>query len=226
MADAGLHLIFIDGNHENHRELRSQLPDESGFSPIRPHLWWAPRGQRWKWHGVSFLALGGAVSLDRRMRVAGRSWWPEEATTEEDLQRAIGAGHADVMLTHDAPEGVLDPDLLRIRSSISPARWAILKRIIGAEDLARSRANRELLRRATEAVSPRWLFHGHHHLRHESYLDLASGRKVRVIGLDRDGSGDEQWLVVDLNSLERECQGTPVGKDGSVDTTQRPTGLG
>jgi hypothetical protein len=44
-------------------------------------IWHLPRGHRWRWHGRDWLALGGAVSLDRGVRTAGVNWWPEEEIT-------------------------------------------------------------------------------------------------------------------------------------------------
>ena len=37
-------------------------------------IWHLPRGHRWRWHGRDWLALGGAVSLDRAVRTAGVNW--------------------------------------------------------------------------------------------------------------------------------------------------------
>src|SRR6059058_2673772 len=57
------------------------------------------------WKGLSFLALGGAASIDRKHRRDRYSWWVEEYLTEEDILTAQSSGPVDIMITHDSPYG-------------------------------------------------------------------------------------------------------------------------
>ena len=73
-ADA--ELSFVDGNHEDFTQLAGLRPGPDGRAQVTDRIWYVPRGYRWRWHGRDWLALGGAVSLDRALRTAGADWWP------------------------------------------------------------------------------------------------------------------------------------------------------
>lgn len=148
-------LWFIDGNHDDHDQLAALARAQHetlGPQPVAPRIWWLPRGLRWRWHGRTWLALGGAVSPDRAgpHRIPGVSWWPQEAVTADQAHTIAQAGPADVMVCHDAPAAV------PIVYGPAPAWWDLA-------DLARSDAHRDLLQRVVDDVQPVWLLHGHHH---------------------------------------------------------------
>lgn len=80
---------FVDGNHENYHAL-AELP-------VR------------EWNGgLTVLAMGGATSNDRQYRKEGRSWWPEEMPSEEEMWQCrtsldrVG-WKVDYVVTHEAP---------------------------------------------------------------------------------------------------------------------------
>ncbi len=75
LDDDDLRVIFVDGNHEDHKALR-QLPARAdGFVEVTDRILWAPRGHRWTWQGVRFLALGGAYSIDGQYRKLDSGRW-------------------------------------------------------------------------------------------------------------------------------------------------------
>ena len=80
LGRAGMPLLFVDGNHEDHPKLNQYPVEANGLRKVTDRVWHLPRGFRWQWDGVRFLALGGAHSVDRPYRTAGVSWWSEEAT--------------------------------------------------------------------------------------------------------------------------------------------------
>lgn len=175
LADSGIELWWVDGNHENHQLLRDFYgPTPSAICPIRDHISYLPRGYRFDLDGLTFLCLGGAASIDRDYRVDGESWWREELIDDIDVHVACRLGHADVMLTHDCP---IDVSLVDLR------------------DDAATITNRTRLQQVVDAVSPRYLFHGHYHMRHTTQLGSTT-----VIGLSRDGDPDS-LLVLDLEEL-------------------------
>jgi hypothetical protein len=110
-------LIWIDGNHENHSQLKwlaERQRDADGLVTMRgqdgdgPLVCYAPRGSRWVWSGVRFGTLGGAFSVDHSMRQAGQTWWPGagpggEEPSQEEADRLITGGPLDVLFSHDAP---------------------------------------------------------------------------------------------------------------------------
>jgi predicted phosphodiesterase len=168
--------LFVDGNHENFDLLYSIPVRADGFREVRPRIVHAPRGHRWSWSGVRFLALGGGASIDKQRRTQGESWWPQEQITKTEAKHAIKGGPCDVMLTHDAP---LDVPL------------------VGLMPHPPSQENRLLLQSVLNAVSPRILLHGH---LHHAYRYKLAQPSTLVVGLNCDGT-DGNCVVADLHSI-------------------------
>lgn len=175
----GVRIWFADGNHEDF----TQLESFRNASPVR----WLPRGCRWTWHGRTWLALGGGVSLDRAIRVEGRDWWPEEEITEEQAAEAVAGGPAHVMVTHDCPSGVVHS------FPPPPSFWDL-------RDLARSDRHRERLQGVVDAVRPRWVLHGHLHRSYQLTASFGYG-SCEVTGLDCDGGDGPNWAVLDVRRM-------------------------
>jgi hypothetical protein len=180
-------LQFIDGNHENH-PLLHELAEQGNYGQIAPRIRWLPRGSRWSWHGKTWLALGGAVSVDKLLRTEGVDWFPQEEITDEQEALAVTGGHADVLLCHDAPASV------PLHLGTPPQPW--LPMIPKAED------HRERLQRVCEAVKPSWIFHGHYHKPGDHELETAWGY-CRAISLDMDGT-QGNWGILNTGTMEWE----------------------
>lgn len=115
--------LFIDGNHENFARLNA-LPEEEWrggrVHRVSESVLHLMRGQIFEIDGRSFFTMGGAASHDRQFRKKGRSWWPEELPSEEELARADAAldgcgRRVDYVLTHCAPtlvQGRINPTFL------------------------------------------------------------------------------------------------------------------
>lgn len=185
----GLQLVWVDGNHENLPLLWDRYPvdEATGFAPVRGRVHYAPRGARWTWRDVAFLAAGGAYSIDQDWRRdamakgALRMWWPQEELTDTDVERCAAGGRADVVIAHDCPAGVDVGPLLAV-----PA----------------ADVNRRRLRRVVDAVQPHAVWHGHYHRRTSAMLVLAEGRRVAVEGLGHnEGRPSDATMVVDLEEL-------------------------
>lgn len=165
LASHGIECWWIDGNHENHDWLDAQ-PHDDGFWHAGPLVHCA-RGSRWEWSGVSFLACGGAYSIDKHRRRPHESWWAQETITEADIRRC-GTEMVDVLVTHDAPWGtpnVLGPGTAGDKDSYPE-----------------SAANRRAVAALCDAVEPRLLVHGHYHHR-----NTATYKGTHVEGFGRDG---------------------------------------
>lgn len=173
LRKAGLSLYFVDGNHEDFTRLHSFPLQPDGLRKISARVFHLPRGLRWSWGGVSFLACGGGVSVDRHRRVEGRSWWPEEQLSPADIQACQLAGQADVLISHDCPAGVPIPNLDKT------AHW------FPAEAIAESQRHRVKLLAVARTVTPKLIFHGHYDRDYNTVADLGWG-PVGVRGLDRD----------------------------------------
>jgi len=191
----GLFMVWIDGNHENFDALYDgNWPVTSGgFRKIAENVLYAPRGHRWEWDDVSFLALGGGYSIDKDFRLAtgpiGKYWWPQETLTQREVYEAIEGGECDVMFTHDCPSGV---EIGNPAYKTDPA----------------STQNRMAVRAVVNVAKPLRLYHGHFHHRMDSVLTLEDGHEVEVIslgmweGLPLDGT----WTVLDTTDIKVQKQ--------------------
>jgi hypothetical protein len=108
-------VLFIDGNHENF-DLLNKFPVVEVYSGrahcISENIYHLCRGEIFKINGLSFLAMGGARSIDRYLRKEGESWWKEEAITDDDMKNAaknLERYHysVDYVLTHCAPTRIV-----------------------------------------------------------------------------------------------------------------------
>jgi hypothetical protein len=177
LAEADLPLLFVDGNHDDHEMLADYPIGENGLRRLADRVWHLPRGFRWQWAGVRYLALGGAHSVDRRWRTPGLDWWAGETIGRGDIARVLAGGPADVLVSHDCPAGVVIPG---IDDRLHPPPFPV-------EELRASDEHRSLLRSTLDPVQPRAIWHGHYHVRYSVTADLGYG-PVAVTGLDCDGS--------------------------------------
>jgi Icc-related predicted phosphoesterase len=176
-AQLDITLYVTPGNHEDYVRIEATEIAADGFQHYRENILLAPRGHRWEWHGRSFVSLGGANSIDREHRSVGINWWPEEQISLGDVYRSIEGGHADIMITHEAPRGVQV-----LRHGESDHGWS------GA-GLAYARLSSDVIRQAVDHIKPDILFHGHYHWFHDTHATLYDGLDhytTQVIGLDKD----------------------------------------
>lgn len=181
--------ILLAGHPRSHMALRPRgvwWSDNTRRRPISHHITHLPRGHRFELDGVSFLALGGAYSIDKPYRIVNESWWPEETITDEEMALAISGGPVDVMLTHDAPTGVnpFGPETVGNKDEY-PESWQ----------------NRLRLRMVVDACTPRVLFHGHYH---HTYRERLEDTGTEVIGLGRDGDVTS-WRVLNPADVVTPC---------------------
>jgi Calcineurin-like phosphoesterase len=194
----GLRMLWVDGNHDDHPGLAHLAPDGHGLGPVADQIWHLPRGYRWTWGGLRFLALGGAHSIDRRFRTPGQDWWPQEAITPVQALAAIAQGPADVMVTHDCPSGVTPAGLV----TPLPSAWV-------PEEPAAD-AHRALLGSVVDEVGPAWLIHGHYHARYTAHR-AGPSRTCQVEGLSREGDSLANNIAVwDLAEMRRVTQAADV----------------
>lgn len=183
-ARHGVTLLWCDGNHECFAALYALPVDPgTGLRTIRPHIFHLPRGLRWDWHGKVWMALGGAVSVDRHMRTEGKSWWPEETLSDQDVARAIDGGPVDVIVAHDTASGYEIPGL-------APDGF-FPQHLIYESEIHRRRVGE-----IVDATKPTVLYHGHYHVSYTAYRG-----DTRIVGLAADDSSFvKNAMVLDLTS--------------------------
>jgi hypothetical protein len=172
-AELGLRLLCVNGNHENWARLDHLWAEQrwqDGDGSLKPigvsdHVTLLPRGHRWDMGGRSFVALGGAPSVNRLLLTEGSDWWPSEVIREEHVAVPIAGGHAEVMLTHDTPGPpyCTEPVADTIRNN--PRGWP-------DSILAYADEGIELLTRAVVGVKPLLLAHGHFHVAGQTVVRL------------------------------------------------------
>jgi hypothetical protein len=202
----GLTVLFVDGNHDDHDWLATQPVQANGLRRLRDNVWHLPRGFRWQWAGVRFLACGGAYSVDRQWRTLGTSWWAGETISDTDVDRCTTGGPVDVLVAHDCPAGVMIPGI-DDRTTPTPFPPAAL---------AEAAVHRQQLRRIVDAVQPWMIWHGHYHVPHVSDADLGYGT-VGVVGLDCDGTDLHRNVALtdirDLTTINNQLRREAAGRD-------------
>ncbi|AID58962.1 metallophosphoesterase [Mycobacterium phage Gaia] len=189
LVEYGVTLYWVDGNHDSHERIAAHMPSShTPWSfPEYPNIIHLPRGYRWVWFGKTWMALGGAVSVDKMHRAEGKSWWAGETLTLEDVERA-SRGKVDVIIAHDCPFGVRIP-------GVGPASeggngWPVWV-------LQESEEHRRLVRAVVESTRPTLYLHGHYHLRYQAFYQYIDGARCLVQGLDCDGSSmDRNTLFI------------------------------
>lgn len=194
----GIPVMFLDGNHDKVSHLMETYGeddrDPDGFLSIRPYVRYIPRGTSWVWGGLRFLALGGAYSVDKFIRLKqekdrdmapGSLWFPEEEMTDGEVHVAINnvpGGRVDVILAHDKPAGS------------TPAG--------DFKDLPLCLPNQRRLRAAVDILEPQAFYHGHLHHRYVQRMEYTAARSgvrkdVLVRGLGCDGMAGDSWVLFD-----------------------------
>jgi hypothetical protein len=199
-------LYFIDGNHEDFPRLYAKKIGEDGTRKVRANIFHLPRGFRFTWEGYRVLALGGAASIDKPFRREGRSWWPEELITEEDVQASIEGGPVDILLAHDSPRSA--PNSV----TDDPYGQSEASRYFGGDMVYACNEHRRQLQRVTDVVTPRLVFHGHYHMAMTGLFHHEDDARTsaRVFGLDQ-GTGRlprhtmtlrTDWVAEELSALD------------------------
>lgn len=119
-AEAKLHLshikptiLCIHGNHEIRPAniLTYKTREWNGgivwYEEEYPNLLFAKDGEIYTLNGLNYLAIGGAYSVDKHLRLRrGAGWWEDEQPSDEIkryVEEQIRAHKVDVILSHTCP---------------------------------------------------------------------------------------------------------------------------
>lgn len=188
LSKQNVELWFIDGNHEDFTMIESYPYDDRGLQKVTKHIFRIPRGYAWSWGDKVLVGMGGAASVDMRFLKSGYDWFPQEKITEEDFQKTVSHGSADVLFTHEAP---FIPKVKLGLSSNSSASG------LTPEDEERCAKGREYVAKAIDSLNVKLHMHGHHHIPYVSDFLGAT-----VIGVDCDKKPfDDNAVELDLREL-------------------------
>lgn len=108
-------ILWVDGNHENHDWIDSLEVSKWHCGKVHHitdnciHLM---RGQVYKLNNKKFFTMGGGDSIDKFMRLPGRSWWEREMPSSSEFTEAMANlkrynNTVDYIITHVAPDNIL-----------------------------------------------------------------------------------------------------------------------
>lgn len=100
LSDKPWTTLFIVGNHENFDLLKEFKTVDKFNKPVRQiadSIFLLERGEIYTIENKTFFSMGGAYSIDKNIRMLGKSWWPEEIPSckefeygLENLEKIIG----------------------------------------------------------------------------------------------------------------------------------------
>lgn len=185
-----MELYFVDGNHDNHEYLAGLPTEEDGTRTVSERVHYLPRGLRWTWGTVDFLAMGGAYSVDRPQRTIGESWWPGEVISGAESYQAGAEGKTHVLISHDCPDGVSIPGL----------EEGVF--YFGQEQIDRANEARQMLTSLVLETEPNAIFCGHFHVRYDEavrYNDHTTD--VHILNCNGTAYTDNMYVTT-LEQLE------------------------
>lgn len=164
LKDANNQMYIIRGNHDN----PAYFKNDSGYSNIE----FLKDYSVLKIAGLNILLAGGAISIDRKSRKIGSSYWQDEEFVyrESLVEKALeGLKSVDIVVTHNSPAEFYPQE---INSSV--IAWS--KR----DDQLLSDLNKERYRHTmllnflvAKNLKPKHWYYGHFHTSHfESFEDI------------------------------------------------------
>lgn len=111
----GIKLFCIHGNHENRPQNIPSYKDTEYrggkvmYEEAYPNLLFAVDGEIYDFDGIKAIAIGGAYSVDKDIRIlSGNKWWNDEQPSDEIKQRVESKldsvnWSVDIVLSHTCP---------------------------------------------------------------------------------------------------------------------------
>lgn len=106
-------IFCIQGNHEERPENIKTYKEREMFGgkvfveDDNPNLIFAKNGELYNIDNKSVLVIGGAYSVDKKMRLMyGYQWFKDEQLTEEEKEKILNkykGKHIDIVLSHTCP---------------------------------------------------------------------------------------------------------------------------
>ena len=169
-------VAFIDGNHENFDYLNSlQIVTKWGnkVHKLNNRCFHLMRGNIYKIEGNNYLCFGGAKSIDRDVRVLGKSYWEDEEPSTEDIFKLESSivDDIDFILTHTCSNYTLHN----------------MKSIKPVDDGCFTRLALDMVEDELKDIKFKWFF-GHFHVNEEVDVRHTCLSNDIVYSIDRDTS--------------------------------------
>lgn len=109
-------ILFLDGNHENFNKLNNLEVIErynSYVGKVIDGVYHLKRGNIYTIEDKTFFTMGGALSIDKHLRMEDISWWKDEEIGYNDIENGINNleqvdFNVDYVLTHTQPQFLID----------------------------------------------------------------------------------------------------------------------
>lgn len=182
-------ILFIDGNHEHHIQLRKDIVNPNIFTQtnlpeylsnnIPTGIKYIPRGTIFKLGNKTCMGVGGAHSIDKNERQPGVDWFEEELITAEEFQSALRheSRKIDILFTHDVP-----------------TEFYLPLYGIGQE----TNRNRRFISLITKWSRPDRMFCGHYHTNKKETICLEYQQDTVVQILDCNLTPNQAWTVIEV----------------------------
>jgi len=199
----GIHNHWVRGNHDDPDAWSAAVkfwPGVHRFGMLRSNIRLLDRVHHFKMFGLQFLAVGGAVSIDKNWRISKERrdktlYWPNETISDEDMGRVYswesnGSRKVDILLTHDCSDRT--PFYARLK-----------------EDLD-SKMNRQKIDDILRVAEPDFHFHGHMHTEYEWENRTSGDHWVSTFGLEcnedamwpKTGHSPNNWIIFDTETYD------------------------
>lgn len=226
LARYGLNLLFIQGNHDKTSLIDKDYTEIDGFHVIRSSLWYAKNGTRWDYEGTSFIALGGAYSIDKEYRLKSERQKAQlifDSYSRDGRYQAFAdwkkwqLANAEAKGSYWFPEEEMtDAEMDKILANDSsvdvilahdkPFMSNPMIKLLPIEECL---PNQRRLQKAVNVLQPKLFVHGHLHARYTDTIRCGNDGKVtRVEGLgadvpnfnqlDSDWTPKDAWEILDL----------------------------
>ena len=112
LKNQNYNILFIDGNHENHKMLNEypiEMWNGGKIHRIENNIIHLMRGQIFNIDNLSFFTFGGAYSVDKNIRTEFIDWWKEEEGNYDEMNEGLDNlskynNKVDYILTHAGPK--------------------------------------------------------------------------------------------------------------------------
>lgn len=161
-------VLFCDGNHEDHWALRDRITDE-----LAPNVFYMPRGSTYTLpDGRTILFMGGANSIDKHLRTIGKTWFPEETITQNDVLNVPLDLNVDIVISHTCPNELLYEMLPYNSTKDKDPSYKALSYIL-------------------ETYQPKLWYFGHWHIFKKGVIPKTN---TKWTCLSAAGFGDQWWI--------------------------------